>query len=484
VFCEISQQSTALAQSADEPLPIVKNVPVPSPPTPKPQRAPLPTWAFAALMLVAAIAVYVLTAGRSVSLDVWTANFASWRIALGEGPHIDGVTVPGLGANELRWVWVVETSDGHAAIGRAPGVVVAGVPAYWLAQPSVMTAVPGGITAALLTAGSLWFLFGALEPRLGRRQALLSTLLFGFTTPVWTVAADGLWPHTLTVFGICGMAWAAQRERWWLMGVFGGIALWGRLHAAVICAAIGLLLTLRRRRPSIAVAAGLTSGALLLSMSIWTHWMYGSWDPTSAYSASQFTDYASRKGIDVVNHLGFWVSPDRGVFIWTPLLVLILPALGRSWRDLPDWSRDLLIGGLIYTLMQLTLNRFSGGDAFYGYRLGLELLACAAPALAFAAPHMGRLSKKLFVPVAAFQFAMILPGALLDGFYVSADDVWVDNAFIEVLRANPRVYPLLMVLLFAWAWLVARIWANPGLERGTRAGFTRAGRAPTGRDLP
>jgi hypothetical protein len=465
-------------------LKIVKNDPVPSPSTSKPGRSQLPSWFFGSVLLIAVAAVYALTAGRNVSLDVWTANFSSWRIAIGNGPHIDGVTVPGIADNGLRPVWVIENSDGHQAIGRAPGVVAAAIPAYWLAQPAAMTALPGAITAAFLTAASLWLLFGALEPRLGRRQALLATLLFGFTTPVWTVAADGMWPHTLTVLGICGMAWAAQRERWWLVGLFGGIALWGRLHAALICALLGVLLAVRRRRPSIAISAGLNSGALLALMGWWTHWMFGTWDPTSAYSASQFTDYASRKGIDVVNHLGFWVSPDRGMLIWTPLLILLVPALVKGWRDVPDWSRDLLLGGVVYTLLQLTLNRFSGGDTFYGYRIGLELLACAAPALAFAAPNMGGLSRKLFTPVAALQFAMILPGALLDSFHVPSDEVWTDNAFYEVLKTNPRIFPLLMLLIFAWAWLVARIWANPGLEKGARPRLSGADREPTGRNLP
>ncbi len=117
--------------------------------------------------------------------------------------------------------------------------------------------------------------------------------------------------------------------------------------------------------------------------------MYGTWDPTAAYDAGAFADYAAAHPISLVNQLGFWVAPDRGIFVWTPATLLLLPALVRSWRRLPDWSTSLVWGGLAYTVMQGVLNRFWGGDVFYGYRLGLEMLACAAPALALSAGAHG-----------------------------------------------------------------------------------------------
>ena len=119
-----------------------------------------------------------------------------------------------------------------------------------------------------------------------------------------------------------------------------------------------------------------------------------------------------------MNHLGFWVSPDRGLFVWTPVVLLLLPALVRSWRSLPDWSRALAMGGLAYTLVQLTFNRFSGGDIFYGYRLGLELLAAVTPALALSSPALGSLGRRLVGPVLGLQLFVIFLGASIDAFFV------------------------------------------------------------------
>jgi hypothetical protein len=416
------------------------------------------------ILLAVAFLVYALTIGLELSIDVWTAHYAAWHVAQTGHGWLDVAAVPFLDDHPLRQVWVVETADGREAIGRAPGVVAAAMPAYWLLGLDDFSVLPGGVTAALLTAWSVVLVFQVLRTRLGDRQATLAAVLFGFTTPVWTVSANGMWPHTLTVLGIVGMAWAADRERWWLVGVFGGIALWGRIHVAVICAVVGILLALWRRRPAIAVAAGATSGGMLLLMCGWSQWLYGTWDPTAAYRVGEFTGYAGQNRFDVVNHLGFWVAPDRGILLWTPLVVVLLAALVRNWRDLPDWSRALVLGGLVYTLLQGTFNRFSGGDTFYGYRLGLEVLACLAPAMALSAHRMGPAARRLFVPVAVVQFAIIFPGAVSNAYFTTADEVWTRNTIVVALVTEPAVFGSVLLGSLAVGILLARIWANPGLE--------------------
>lgn len=393
-------------------------------------RVPLALFAFIAL-------VYVATISPNPSPDVFTADFAALHLARTGDPVPHIPDFPLLDDNIIRDTWIVETADGRDAVGRAPGVIAAVVPAYWLAQPDTISAVPGGITAALLAAGTVTLLFLTLRDRIGPRHALLAALLFGLATPIWSVAADGVWPHTLTTFAVIGTAWAADRGRWWLVGLLGGVMLWGRLHAALICAVLGVGLAWSRRRPGIALRIAATSLAMLALASVWTRWMYGRWDPTSGYRVEDFAGNAAGNAVDVVNFLGFWISPDRGLLVWTPLLVVLGPALVRSWPGLPDWSRWLLIGGAGYLLVQCLLVRFSGGDQFYGYRTSLELLAAATPALALSAERMGPRARRLFAPVAVLQLVMITPGSVLDGFYVPSSDVWFRNAFASGLVDRP-----------------------------------------------
>jgi alpha-1,2-mannosyltransferase len=366
------------------------------------------------------------------SADLWTANFASWHLVNAGNPWVEGIPFPDFDHNPLRGEWFLDT-NGHTVIGRSPGVIAVQLPAYFLAKPSSMTIVPGALTAALLTGLAVLLIYLALRRVASERLALLATLAFGFTTPVWSVAANDVWPHTVTIVGIAGMAWAATHNRWWLVGIFGGITLWGRLHAAVIVAIVGLFLAWRRRDPLLAVRVGLTSSIFLVAMSAWTRWMYGSWNPTASYDTSPFVDYAETNRFSIVNQAGLWVSPGRGILVWTPVILLLLPALVRSWRSQPDWSRALLYGGLAYTFLQGVLNRYSGGELFYGYRLGLELIACATPALALSVRELRPLGRIMLGPLLGLQLLIIAVGAIQDGGFVSTENSWHKNGFLMVL---------------------------------------------------
>ena len=123
----------------------------------------------------------------------------------------------------------------------------------------------------------------ALSSLITTIEACVGAAVFGLTTPMWSVAANGIWPHTITTLGIAGMAWAAATRRWWLVGLFGGVVLWGRLHAAVIVAVVGLYVAWRRREPAIAVRIGLMGGLALALICVWSRWMYGTWSPTASY---------------------------------------------------------------------------------------------------------------------------------------------------------------------------------------------------------
>lgn len=413
--------------------------------------------------------VYVVTIAHGLSLDVSTANLVSWSIGVHGSPFADLSQVTSLADNPSRDIWVVDGAGGREVVGRAPGVIAVAVPAYWVAGLlgwGAMSTVPGGVTAALVTALAVTLLFVTLRSRMGSREALLAAGLFGLASPVWSVAADGMWPHTVTILGIVGMAWAADRERWWLVGLFGGVALWGRLHAAVICAVVGLLVAWWRREPRIMVQVGGVSVALLALMTAWTRWLYGSWNPASAYRVGDFADHARQSPFDLVNQLGLWVSPGRGMLVWTPLLLLLGGALVRGWRDLPDWSRALVAGGAVYTVAQLTLNVFKGGEGFFGYRIGLEMLACLAPALALTAHRMGPIARRCFAPVAVAQFAVFVYGAIADPRSAPRiDSRWTSNELVSRIGDQPVFTATVLAGGIAIGGVVARMWSDPDLVR-------------------
>lgn len=415
--------------------------------------------------------VYATTSARTlVNDDVYGAGLASWRIASTGEPWLEGVATEEIGITRTHDGWAVVAANGHLVNPRSPGVVAAGTPAYWLSgagtDPDDFSLAPGALTAALLAALTGMLLFLTISRSVSQPVSLLVVATFAVATPMWSVAGNGVWTHTVTTLGIVGMAWAADRGKWWLVGLFGAIGLWGRVHVALIVAILGLGLAIARRQPRIAVTIGAVSVTGMGLASVWSHWMYGTWSPTGGYSGEDYLTVVSDGGLGTVsgifiNELAMWVSLDRGILIWTPLIALMSPALVRSWSHLPDWSRFLLIGGLIYTFTQAYFSEFHGGDGFYGYRHGLEFLAAATPALALSVPRLGSVGRAAAGPLISIQFAAIAVGAMSEGFFVFRDMAWRENAFWLALTHAPAVWVWLGIMTLVGV-LGARVWRDRG----------------------
>lgn len=437
----------------------------------------LPANVIAAIgVLLACLVVYLPTAAEEAThIDVDHAAVAGWRLAETGTPWLEELDVEAFAEeHDFDPKFIGPAPNGHAVVHRSPGVVAAAIPAYWLAPGDEFSTTPQALWAAFLTSISMALLCLVLARRTSVRLAVGCTFVVAFTTPVWTISANGLWPHTITMLGLFGMAWAADRQRWLLLGLAGGLALWGRVHLAVITAVVGLGVAFVRRKPAIALRVGLTSALMMALASLWSHWMYGRWAPTGGYVASEVGarvgsgDGQSAWGL-VRNELGMWIAPDRGLLVWTPLLVVLSPSVVRSWKELPDWSRWLLVGGVVYTMIQAWYSPFYGGDGLYGYRLGLEFLACAVPAYVFSLPRAGQFARAILGPVVAAQFAVISLGALIDPLALGENTAWTHHVFVSAAAEVPLL----------WAWLALSVSIGFLLPRVAAARAVKSSAVPT-----
>lgn len=412
------------------------------------------------VLLVTAFAAYAATAGYAVtSADAWAAQFGSWLLGTTGSPIIGAIPMPPLDDSPLKDIWVRRLSTGEEVISRPAGVVAAGVPAYWIYNSEQFSLAPGALTAAFISAVALVLLYLALRDHVSRRQALLAGVVLGFTTPVWSVGANGMWPHTLTIMGICGFAWSASKERWLLAGMFASICLAARPHTVVIFACVALILLISRRSLRAPLSMGAVCLAVLAATCVWNWFTFESLSPLAAFGSLPGPGSTGESGGFMTNQLGMWVAPDRGILVWTPILVVLLGAVARSWQELPDWTRALAVGGVVYTVVHAALLEFTGGDSFYGYRYTLELLVCVTPAFVSSAASMGRWARATFAPVLAVQACAIAVGSIQDILLVPSDRAWHSNTF-AILLINPVVLTILALSLAA-AWLGRRIWLNP-----------------------
>jgi alpha-1,2-mannosyltransferase len=431
-------------------------------------------------LVLATLAVYLGTmpTGGSTN-DVESAEVAGWRIATTGSASLDGLDLHRLGGlsdGAADRLWVTESATGHRVVSRSPGVMVAAVPAYWLvarvsgggADPGGFSLVPGQVTAVLLTVTALLLLRLALVGLVGTATRTLAVAVLGFATPVWTVAAGGLYPHSLDLVGIGGMAWAARRQRWWLLGVFGGIALWGRLHLALVVAILGLVMAVVQRRPRIAVEVGVPSTAFLVLASWFDHAVYGGYSPAGGYGgAGHYATAAAHGGVlhRLEVYAGLLVAPDRGLLVWTPALVLLGAALWRAWPSAPVWTRALAVAGVAYLGVQGLLNDFTGGSGYFGYRLSLETLACAFPLLVLAATRLGPVATALLGPLLGLQAGAFAIGAISHGFHVLEQDAWHDNSIWLAVRTFPSIGAFLALTTLV-GHLAGRVWRERGIDAG------------------
>jgi alpha-1,2-mannosyltransferase len=437
------------------------------------RRAAVWAWLAPVLVLLVTFGLYAGTAERhAVGNDAYASSVEAWRMTSAGTPWLDGLdvtSIKGVHSKIEQGRWLLPAANGHVVAQRMAGTVLASVPFYWVlgsddTRITSFSLTPASLAAATWTAFTVMLMFLALRRRAGVPLALAGALTFGFATPTWAVSANGTWTHTLTQFGIAGAAYALGRRSWWLAGLFLAVGMLARPHLAIIAAVVGLGMAWSRREWRPALGVGVPTALSLVVLSSWNHWMFGSWSLTGGgyggkagaavegFAGSSEADVSSSQ---LLNYLGFFVSPGRGLFVWTPLLLLLLPALVRSWRSLPDWSRWLLVAGIAYSVVQLRIGYFGGGVSFYSYRYALELVTCAVPAFVLAAPRAGRVARWLAPPVIALQVAAISIGAINEAYFIKMERLWGENQFWIALRYQPSLVGTWTVLLLLVGVLVS-----------------------------
>jgi alpha-1,2-mannosyltransferase len=363
----------------------------------------------AGLFLVVVLPVFVLfflTSQRSLpyGIDSFSNAVPAWSIATHGTVHLDdyaGLT----GAEHFGSVaWFVEV-DGTAVSQYPPGAALWGVPFYlvgpdeleWVTgtaynNPELGDVVipvpplgPAAAAAAASAALAIGWLALTFRSLVSTRWAVTGAGLAALGTSAWNVASSQLWQHGPAMMWLALGGLLASRSRLWSSGVGHGMAVLTRPLTGTVAAGIGVWMALRERSwgPVVKIGAGATAG--LLAVVAYNAMVFGEPSISGGYGA-HFVDEAitSSPLWWLGNVLGGLVDPVRGLLVWSPFLLVLIPGLRAAWRAAPAWVRGGAVGAVLYLLIQYKSNRFSGGGGFYGYRYPLEALVAAAPLLVLA----------------------------------------------------------------------------------------------------
>lgn len=340
-------------------------------------------WWLAAL----AFAVYVLPGRNGGSADTFPAQFLPLSM-LGEGNldfnefvcPADAVTGRAIAYDPAQCLaplpYYLQAHEGRVVSAYPIVAGLLNVPVHLAARALGVDGVQrrytlGLITAAAITASSVAVLVLVLG-RLGFRETTATAVgaVYAFGTLAWSSSGIGLWQHGPSLLWILLATLAVlrgDRRAVAAAGVLLGLAVWTRPTNALIALPLGLYVL--RRHPTLRLPFAIASAVPLAAMALYSQWAFGS---VLALGQGQQMRIGSQPLLALA---GVLFSPGRGLFVYSPVLLVGLLAMPRALRaaDPHPVIRPLILGAVGVVLVHAAWAVWWGGHSF-GYRLVTETL--------------------------------------------------------------------------------------------------------------
>jgi hypothetical protein len=356
--------------------------------------------------------------------------------------------------------WIYSTPDGHQAslyplvtpLLAAPVFLPGALWLRWAGETYDRTSWLGEIleklSASLIAAAAVGWMYLLLRRRLERRDAVGLTLAFAFATSTWSTGSQALWQHGTAELLIVGTLWFITREPA-TGNVLAAGALTGLIAAnrpadlpLAVAFAIYSLVWARRRAAGFAAAAAVPCLlTLLYNLSTFHHVAGGYF----TMATPEFFAHSALTGV-----AGLLVSPGRGLFVYAPLF-LFLPVLFR--RVLAERETRMLAlclaSGIGLQILLYARTDWRAGSS-YGYRFLTDLVPILIWMLAPVLASLGRPARVAFLAccllglwaqgVGAFFYSGTSERALNDPADMEMRNVWkIENAPLLVESRNWHV---------------------------------------------
>lgn len=317
----------------------------------------------------------------------------------------------------------------------------------WLAQPHRDWLVfpwsvfyPAKFAAAFITALAATMFFFCARQLADTRTSVLVTLVFALGTSVWSTASQALWQHTPSLlFQLIGVWFVLRGRQQGARAVVPGALFFSAATVARANNALAALL--------------FTLYVFIEYRAALTRWLLWAIPPAvlvmiynALYNGSPFvfgyqegfTQTMSWFRIDGV--VGLFLSPSRGLLIYSPFLVLALYGAWLARRE--SAQRFYLFSALIFIGMTYNVSMFQNWDGGWGY--GTRLLVDALPYLAFlllpALPRLKGVARGVFWMGVAYAVTLQTFG--LWDYGVRWHWHWADYQFDvwDLVRNEPLFY--------------------------------------------
>ena len=364
--------------------------------------------------------------------------------------------------------WAEPRGPGQLHSDRFPGSIFWAVPFYAVYHLKTFSIVPATISAVWACALAMFFLYRTLLNFTKRETALGATLLMAFATSVWATASDALWTEGPTMLAISIAIWGLSKNSYVLAGVGYALALLCRPHTAVIAAVVGIWESIARKSIKPVLTIGSLTGLGLVLYLVYNRinsgrWIlfYGTYGDRIGAATGSGAGGQAKASLWITDYIYTFFAPLHGLFIYSPFLLLLLPGLFKAWKIAAPWMRSSAIGGILYLLVQLAGNTWTGGDGFFGYRLILVPLLTWIPLLALSWEQWTSTvtwARRAFGTLAAISLWWFAVGSIsnndklgaLDGVGIRNWNEW--QVPIIIRNAPPGAWLLAAIFVGVVAW--------------------------------
>ena len=341
-----------------------------------------------ALLIVFALFVVYNANGREIgSYDSQPAKFLAVEIATRQTLTLNYVVgrLPPLGE---RAAFAIDKRGNYRSALPLPSSLGAAAMAWVLSTAGLVDLdAPLGanlvakLTASLLTATAVGFAFVAASRRTSRRNALIVALGFGLGTNMWAGVSQTLWQQETALCALMGaLALLADRQasapQYVAIGALLGLAGWARpqLGPTVVVFA-GLMLSRLGWRSAPGLAAIAAFGTVAVSVNLaWFGHPLGAVPALETLHSAIHAVESSFTARPLESILGLLISPSRGLFVFSPVVLFAAAGLTSAWKE--GWRTELSWCAVAAAAQFLSYGMYSvwwGGHTF-GPRYVLDIL--------------------------------------------------------------------------------------------------------------
>jgi hypothetical protein len=274
--------------------------------------------------------------------------------------------------------------DSHYLSVYPPGPALLALPLYAFPVIAGMPATSAWVvrleklSATLITALSVLFLFWTLRELTDERWALIIASVYAFGTSSLSVSSQALWQHGPSQFCLAVslyMLVKGMRETSYIsyVGLPLAASILMRATNALLVLPLGLYILHEHR--SILWKCGLSALPPLAFLLLYNYGLFGSigggYFPGTLDARSLFWQSPFLEGLS-----SLLLSPGRGLFIYSPIFLLSLVGIAVAWTSGPLLFKYMSIGPLLVVLLYSKWTTWWGGWTY-----GPRLLADLAPFL-------------------------------------------------------------------------------------------------------